>query len=309
MSLTDTGAAAATATEEIPSWHKIVGISLAVSSALFIGASYVLKKRGLLDANATDGKKPGDGYSYLKKPLWWVGLFLMLFGEICNTAAYAFSPAVIVTPMGAGSVVISAVLSQIFLGERLDFSAKIGCLQCVLGAILLALNGPSTNATTTLASFWEFAIAPVFLGYAGLNVLVLLFLMVYAVRKWGDKHPIVHISICSLIGAFVVTAAQGLGAAIVYTASTPNDNQFKQWSMYPLIAFVLLSGVLQINYLNKALNIFSTAVVTPIYYVCFTTSTLICSTVLFRSLQFPSTIAAVSCGIAFMVIVGGVSLL
>ncbi|KAI9323986.1 magnesium transporter NIPA-domain-containing protein [Zopfochytrium polystomum] len=302
------GSAAATAAD-VPSWHKVVGITLAVSSAVFIGASFVLKKRGLLDANVAEGKKPGEGYGYLKNALWWTGLIMMLFGEVCNMAAYAFSPAIIVTPMGAGSVVISAIMSDIFLKERLNFTAKIGCAQCVLGAVLLALNGPSSNATTTLASFWKLAIDPVFQAYLLANVAVLIYLIFYAAKKWGDRYPMVYISICSLIGGFVVTSMQGLGSAVVYTASNPNDNQFKNWSMYPLIMFVLISGVLQINYLNKALNIYSTAVVTPIYYVCFTTATLLCSAVLFREFNFPSAIAGVSCLIGFLVIIGGVALL
>ena len=38
----------------------------------------------------------------------------------------------------------------------------------------------------------------------------------------------------------------------------------------------------QVNYLNKALDVFNTAVVTPVYYVVFTTTVLVCSAILFR---------------------------
>lgn len=38
----------------------------------------------------------------------------------------------------------------------------------------------------------------------------------------------------------------------------------------------------QLNYLNKALDIFNTAVVSPIYYVMFTTATLLASGILFE---------------------------
>lgn len=116
--------------------HKTVGIALAVCSSAFIGASFVFKKKGLLQANA-QGDEAGKGHAYLKNPLWWTGLILMAVGEFANFAAYSFTPAILVTPLGALSVVVTAVLSSIFLKERLDITAKIGCAQCLLGALVL----------------------------------------------------------------------------------------------------------------------------------------------------------------------------
>ena len=84
----------------------------------------------------------------------------MLLGELFNVAAYAFSPAILVTPLGAVSVVISAIMSDIFLKERLNFSGKVGCIQCILGATILVLNTPPSNVTTTIASFWKLALGP-----------------------------------------------------------------------------------------------------------------------------------------------------
>jgi hypothetical protein len=111
------------------------------------------------------------------------------------------------------------------------------------------------------------------------------------------------------MGSFVVVAMQGLGSAVVYSFTPNMENQFTSWSLYPLFLFICVIGIVQINYLNKALNIFSTAIVTPIYYVCFTTATLACSAVLFRDFNFPSAIAGASALIGFFVIVGGVALL
>ena len=46
------------------------------------------------------------GFSYLREPLWWVGLLTMALGEVANFAAYAFAPAILVTPLGALSIII-----------------------------------------------------------------------------------------------------------------------------------------------------------------------------------------------------------
>lgn len=40
--------------------------------------------------------------------------------------------------------------------------------------------------------------------------------------------------------------------------------------------------VTQMNYLNKALDIFNTAIVSPIYYVMFTIATIVASLILFQ---------------------------
>ncbi|KAI8852011.1 magnesium transporter NIPA-domain-containing protein [Chytridium lagenaria] len=289
--------------DEYPAWHKAVGISLALGSAFLIGSSFVLKKRGLLDSNIADNKRPGQGHGYLKNGLWWTGLILMLVGELCNVAAYAFSPAILVTPLGAVSVVVSAIFSEIFLKEKLNFSAKIGCAQCILGAILLQHHNHHSEFLGKLA------LDPIFISYFIINCLGLAYLIFYAAPKWGERWPLIYISICSIIGSFVVVAMQGFGSAVVYNFANPSSNQFKEWSMYPLLLFVVLCGVMQINYLNKALNIFSTAIVTPVYYVFFTTATLLCSVILLRNFMFDSAISAVSAFVGFLVIIGGVALL
>ncbi|KAJ3039103.1 hypothetical protein HDV00_012592 [Rhizophlyctis rosea] len=236
-------------------------------------------------------------------------LTTVLLGELCNLAAYAFSPAVLVTPLGALSVVISAILSAFLLKEKLNFSGQVGCAQCIIGAVILVLNAPATQSTTTIASFFEYAWTAAFIAYASVNLLLILILMFYLGPRYGDRYPIVPIAICSLSGAFVVAATQGVGAAVVHSVTFPMENQFKDWRIYPLIVFILITGAVQINYLNKALNIYSTAVVTPIYYVCFTSATLLCSAILLRQFAVEDPVKAATAVLGFVVIVGGVSLL
>src|SRR5690349_24036539 len=90
-----------------PPAFKAVGIGLAVGSGAFIGTSFVLKKVGLLKANEKYNEVAGEGYGYLKNFYWWAGMTLMILGEGCNFAAYAFTDAILVTPLGALSVVIT----------------------------------------------------------------------------------------------------------------------------------------------------------------------------------------------------------
>ncbi|CAG9578872.1 unnamed protein product [Danaus chrysippus] len=65
------------------------------------------------------------GYGYLKQWLWWLGLITMGAGEAANLIAYAFAPAALVTPLGALSVLVAAVLSSKLLNEKLYFLGKV----------------------------------------------------------------------------------------------------------------------------------------------------------------------------------------
>lgn len=58
--------------------YKTLGITLALCSGVFIGMSFVMKKKGLLAANLKDGKEAGEGYGYLKNWWWWGGMTLSM---------------------------------------------------------------------------------------------------------------------------------------------------------------------------------------------------------------------------------------
>jgi len=233
---------------ERPPVFKFVGIILAVASGAFIGVSFVLKKFGLLKANEKYQEAAGEGYGYLKNAWWWSGMTLMIIGEICNFVAYAFTDAILVTPLGALSVVISTILSAIFLKERLSLVGKVGCFLCIVGSTVIVLNAPESSAVANIQQMQGFVIAPGFLSYAGVIIIGSAITAFYAGPRWGKKNMLVYISICSWIGGLSVVAIQGLGAAVIAQAGgTP---QFNQWFLYVLLVFVISTLVTEIIFLN-----------------------------------------------------------
>lgn len=239
---------ASTSNTERPTVYKAVGISLAIASGVFIGVSFVLKKVGLLKANVKYSEEAGEGYGYLKNWYWWTGMTLMIIGEICNFVAYAFVDAILVTPLGALSVVITTILSAIFLKERLSFVGKVGCFMCIIGSVVIVMNAPSQSSAATIQEMKHFVIAPGFLTYAGLVIIGCTFLALWAGPRYGKKSMLVYLSICSLIGGLSVVATQGLGAAVV--AQAGGKAQFNQWFLYVLLVFVITTLVTEIIYLN-----------------------------------------------------------
>ena len=66
-----------------PDTKFIIGLLLAICSSLFIGASFVIKKKSLIKlAQKEDHLRAGDGgLGYLKDWVWWGGLVSMAVGE------------------------------------------------------------------------------------------------------------------------------------------------------------------------------------------------------------------------------------
>ncbi|EEQ27398.1 hypothetical protein McanCB56680_002878 [Microsporum canis] len=289
-----------------PPAFKAVGIALAVSSGLFIGISFVLKKVGLLKANIKYNEEAGEGYGYLKNVYWWGGMSLMILGELCNFIAYAFVDAILVTPLGALSVVVTTVLSAIFLKERLSFVGKVGCVNCLIGSVIIAMNAPTQSSVANIQDMKRYCLTPGFLSFAGVIIVVSAFLAIWAGPRYGKKSMFVYLTICSLTGGLSVVATQGLGAAII--AQIMGTSQFKEWFLWVLLIFIIGTLLTEIIYLNKALNLFNAAMVTPTYYVIFTSACIITSAVLFQGFK-GTAISITTVVMGFLQICTGVVLL
>jgi hypothetical protein len=231
-----------------PTSYKIIGLVLAIVSGLFIGVSFVLKKHGLLKANEKYNEEAGEGYGYLKNAWWWMGMTLMILGEICNFAAYLFADAILVTPLGALSVVITAILSSIFLKERLSFVGKIGCFLCIIGSIVIAANAPEQRSVENIQDMQHLVISPGFLSFAGVIIIGCAFVALWVGPRYGKKSMLVYLTVCSLIGGLSVSSIQGIGAAI--TAQARGEAQFNKWFTYVLLVFVIATLVTEVIFLN-----------------------------------------------------------
>lgn len=138
---------------------KYVGLTLAMLASLGIGSSFVITKKGLNAAAENHGFE-GDGFAYLRNPIWWAGLITMVVGEVCNFSAYAFAPAILVTPLGALSVLIGAVLGSYFLGESLGILGRVGCAICLIGSVVIVLHAPADEELENIDTLLNFALQP-----------------------------------------------------------------------------------------------------------------------------------------------------
>lgn len=286
---------------------KYIGLALAMSSSLAIGTSFIITKKGLIDTASRSGSDNSLSHQYLQNPIWWAGIATMAVGEVANFAAYTFAPAILVTPLGALSVIIGAVLAAIFLKEELGVLGKMGCAICLMGSVIIVLHAPPDKEIETVDEILGYATQPGFLFYATVVGLYTLFTVHKIVPKYGHTNPMIYISICSSVGSISVMSIKAFGIALKLTFA--GNNQFTHASTYLFIAVVVLCIITQMNYFNKALDQFDTSIVNPLYYVTFTTCTLTASFILFRGFNTASAVNIISLLIGFLVIFSGVYLL
>jgi len=92
-----------------------------------------------------------------------------------------------------------------------------------------------------------------------LTVLVFTLVMIYHVApKYGRTNPLVYVSICAPVGSVSVMCIKGFGVALKLTFG--GNNQFTHPSTYVFGIMVVVCIMVQMNYFNKALDIFSTNV-------------------------------------------------
>ena len=244
-----TGLAALTGSED-----NATGLSLALSSSLFIGMSFVITKKGLMLAGQTPGasglRASAGGFSYLREPLWWLGILTMIGGESANFAAYAYAPAILVTPLGAATIVASAVFARCFLGESLHACGLFGCALCIFGSMLLVRHAPEEVELTSVEEIFELASQWQFVLYTAVVLLLTLTLIYRYAPRYGKSNVYVYVLICSLVGSLSVVSLKALGIAIKLTWR--GSNQLHKRETYLLTVTVALCIATQMNYLNKA---------------------------------------------------------
>ncbi|XP_068324666.1 probable magnesium transporter NIPA6 [Pyrus communis] len=283
------------------------GLILAMASSAFIGASFILKKKGLKRAAAAGTRAGVGGYAYLLEPLWWAGMITMIVGEVANFVAYVYAPAVLVTPLGALSIIVSAVLAHFLLKEPITKMGIVGCVTCIVGSVVIVIHAPQEHSLNSVEEIWVLATQTAFLIYVGVTISLVLVLVLHFEPRYGQTNILVYLGICSLMGSLTVVSIKAIGIAIKLTLEGVSQIAYPQTWFFLTVAIICV--VTQLNYLNKALDTFNAAIVAPVYYVMFTTLTIIASVIMFKdwSGQNVSSIASEICG--FITVLSGTIIL
>ncbi|KFY64694.1 hypothetical protein V496_03089 [Pseudogymnoascus sp. VKM F-4515 (FW-2607)] len=239
---------------------------------------------------AKSGSESGDDrngnveqQSYLKSPYWWVGIALMTIGETGNFLAYGFAPASIVSPLGVVALISNCVIAPILLKEEFRLRDFWGVVVSVLGAVTVVLSaeqeekklGPHEviGAITTM----EFEI------YMAVTIGVM-FILAWASPKYGSKTILIDLGLVALFGAYTVLSTKGVSSML----STSFWEAFTNPITYALAVVLIGTAVMQVKYINRALQRFDSTQVIPVQFVLFTISVILGSAVLYRDFESTS---------------------
>ena len=218
--------------------------------------------------------------SYLKSPYWWSGLVLMIVGEAGNFLAYGFAPASIVSPLGVVALISNCLIAPLMLKERFRKRDFFGVLVAVAGAVVVVLSARNTEAKLGPGELWETIKRWEFLLYVIVTVVFIVALL-YVEPRYGRKTILVDLGLVALFGAYTALSTKGVSSllsASLYKAFT-----------FPIFYFLVLvligSALMQIRYLNRALQEYDSTQVIPTQFVLFTLSVIIGSAVLYRDFE------------------------
>ncbi|KAJ7830190.1 magnesium transporter NIPA-domain-containing protein [Mycena olivaceomarginata] len=246
----------------------------------------VITKMGL--TASADGTSATENMSLLRNSMWWAGTAHVMFvGEVANFGAYTFAPPIMVTQLG----VLAAIFASFLLNEQTRPTSDASDAQCAFSDHqLIVLHAPGDQDLENSNRISEYAVEPGFLLYC-FTVCVFSLFMAYGVApKHGRTNPL-----------FIYRSHPYSRFA--------GHNQFIYPSTYLFGLISVVCIVIQLNYANKALDLFSVNLINPIYYVGFCTATVVASLILFKGLNTTSVTDTLSLLTGFVVTFLGVHIL
>ncbi|KAI5294825.1 hypothetical protein KEM52_003091 [Ascosphaera acerosa] len=226
------------------------------------------------DSSATTSTGVDDARrrSYLSSPFWWAGFLLMITGEAGNFLAYGFAPASVISPLGVVAIVSNCLVAPLMLGEKLRGHDLFGVSIATIGTVVIVVALPSAESSIgphELARLFKTTASAVIesilleLGLVGL----------FVIASRHKLNPRVHWT-----GSYTALSTQGistlLSATMWHVVTYPLT--------YALLAVLVGTAVMQIRYLNRALQRYDSTQVIPTQFVAFTVCVILGSATVYR---------------------------
>jgi len=265
-----------------------IGVTLAVVGNAVIALSFNLQKKAHLE-NEKRKEKGQAPLPFVKLPVWWMGIILMATGELGNFMAYGWAPATMVAPLGAVNIVVNAFISRVWLKQTIPRRAILGMFLAILGSVDIALTAPEADdGNITLPALANDMKSPVFIVW-GCFLLIGAIVFVSMPKRFKRRYVLVYIMFCTHISSFVIISIKGVSTALQILISGNQESigvTWSYWLTYVLLFTMIGTLLIQIRFLNKAMEHFSTAEVVPVFFVTFNIYSIATGMILFNETTF-----------------------
>ena len=184
-----------------------VGIPIALIGAVFLalGAQFqhrgVTKVDGLTTESSTGGLNLGQLLLLLRRPSWVIGSLMLGLAVVFQLTALIFAPLIVVQPLGAIALIITAVVNARVSGVKLGRDAIRPIIFCV-GGVALFVTFATIFARSKAITQTELVTVLVLLG-----VVTVAFALLFAFlrKKFG---ALIYIVGAGVLYGFVATLAK-----------------------------------------------------------------------------------------------------
>lgn len=259
---------------ELSSKNIFIGAALAIVGNLLISISMNIQKYSHL----RQAEEKSETH-YLKSKIWWVGLTLMVLGEIGNFSAYGFSPASLVAPLGTTTVIANAIIAVVFLRERVRYQDVFGVTLAIVGAFLLITFSTKEFSELTGQELAIYLRQWPFLIYLALEAVIFCCLL-FAQWRYQLENVVIFLLLVALLGSLTVISAKAVSSMINITLS--GNSQLGHPLLYVMLIVMISTAIAQVKFLNRAMQSFDATVVVPTNFVLFTISAIISGIVLYK---------------------------
>lgn len=186
----------------------VLGIALALVAAVFLAIGTQFQHRGVTLVEASSGSEAKTGLSFrqlrslLARPSWVVGTLLLGLAVVLQLTSLGFAPLIVVQPLGAVALVITAIVNSRVTKVPLDKVSIRAIVVCVIGVgafVTIAAFVAQSHPITARQLVTVLIILVVVLA-----VLITLFI----VMRKRKPRPIFYVVAAGVLFGFVVTLAK-----------------------------------------------------------------------------------------------------
>lgn len=137
--------------------HQALGIPIALIGAIFLSVGAQLQHRGVVkvekaSGGATKGLSIKQLLRLIGRPSWLIGTLMLGLATVFQLTSLSFAPLIVVQPLGAVALVVTAILNARTTRQKLDLASKRSIGLCVGGVAIFVTVAAFTASEQPISS-------------------------------------------------------------------------------------------------------------------------------------------------------------